>query len=167
MFELQKQKAKLVKMLPKIGKRKGDKEPEGVASLAFEATMSNDFLSELDPALKSMFYVKDESNEDLVDKTALTKLRVGPKLRKFKWEETIEGAHVEISYGISGDVVIETAKIHEPIIELHEGGSISVSFALSGQTTGSAVGKTFDHLLGNEVGITIGKPQSNQVELDV
>lgn len=167
MFELNKQKAKLVKMMPKIGKRKGDKEPEGLATLVFEATMSNDVLSELHPSLKSMLFVQDSENDELIDKSSLTKLRFGQSLKKFKWDESIEGAEVGIAYGVSGNVVFESAKVSGPTIEPHEGGSVSVSFAVTGQTTGTAVGKAFDHLLGNEVEITIVKPQSTQSELDV
>lgn len=167
MFELQKQKAKLVKMLPKIVKRTGDKEPEGLVSLVFEATMGNEVLSELHPTLRSFLFIQDENTEDLIDKDALTKLRFGQSIKRFKWEEGIEGADVSIAYGVSGDVHLESAKVSGPTVDLQPGGSINVSFAITGKITGAEVGKTFDHLLGNEVEITIGKPQSNQTELDV
>lgn len=168
MFEMREEKAKLIKMDTRIGKRGKDKEPQPELVLTLSMAELNDYLSELNHSLKSSFYKKDEGPDanDIFEgsENDLRKLKFPEITGSIKWKGEIVGAEVEIEYG-TGTISLDNATAYGLAFTPQEGGTCIFTFNIKADAVGAAVSKIVDSLLGNEITITIKKPESPQAKL--
>ncbi|MCQ9378839.1 hypothetical protein [Methyloversatilis sp. XJ19-49] len=129
MFSLDKQESTLTSVNPRAELHGEDKHL--AVDLGFAITVSNDVLSEFDPALKNALYrVADASDSDMFkdEPGYLPKLRF-PLLGSLKWGKEYAGYSITVHYGVSGnDIHMGDCDVDKFRFDCKDGGSVGVSF---------------------------------------
>jgi hypothetical protein len=124
-----------------------EREPAG--DLKLEAFLPNDVLVEFDPALRSLLYYFDESQQrDLVDEgkkgdaNYLPDLRLPKLVGPFRWDDEMLGATISLRVrGEKSRVELADAKVNNFTIEVQEGGTVLLSFRVQAHPDERKFGK--------------------------
>lgn len=158
MFSLANQAAALLSVNPRADIR-GD-EHVTAADVMFGINVSNDVLSEFDPALKSALYKKaDGPQRDLIqDVGHLPKLKF-PLMGEVKWAKKLSGYDVLINRGFVGpdEILLIGCVIDKFRFHCREGGDVSVTFRVTAHPGPNELGRLCE-LIQTEVKVTLGIP---------
>lgn len=110
-------------------------ERKAASDLKIEASMPNDFLSQLHPSLKSALYAFDDARpKDLADQGQAREAGHLPHLKfallegPLKWSEEMESATVSLKLpGSKSEVVLEEVKVNGIAFTPKDGGTIELS----------------------------------------
>lgn len=166
MLELNDQKARLANI--NLRDEKHGDENHAAADLRFDFSTLNDFLSELDPSLKSALYRKDESQKDMLDLPGhLTKLRLENLKSPISWQFEGVGYTLHIPVGISGkeNIVIPDCKVNKLKISPLDGGSVIISIRVQCSPTPAQFGQ-LSALLATDVDLTLEAPEADTEDDD-
>ncbi|HCP79398.1 MAG: hypothetical protein CML16_03235 [Pusillimonas sp.] len=137
------------------------------ADLKIHINVSNDFLSEFHPTLKSSFYRKPHPGEmDLLDQSeqepSLNRLIFGNRISGFKWDFDVVGATFIIHFGTGGksDLVLDEATIDGFQITLMDGGTIGLTFRVKCDPDEKQIAK-LAFLIGHEIEFSMEPPQDS------
>lgn len=110
-------------------------EREAASDLKFEVAISNDILSDLDPALKSTFYHYDGARQDLVDAGKkkepgfLPHLKFPKMAQAIKWNEEMETANIAITEpGAKSAIELKDVKVNNVQFTPKDGGTVVFEF---------------------------------------
>lgn len=112
-------------------------ERECASDLRFDATVTNDVLSLLDPTLKSSLYHFDGAKADVADEGKKAEPGFLPHLRFPKlsasgglsWEDEMTGANIAITIpGAKSAIALEDVKVNKLRIYPKDGGTVGLSF---------------------------------------
>lgn len=167
MFGLTNANLKLTSFNPRA-ELHGDK-PEPAADLTLEAKLPNSVLAEFHPTLKSLLYMKDSEQADLVsdaDAEHMTRLRF-PKMSAFKWDEELVGAVFTIHHGISvkSDLVLGGCIVNNFKVSAEEGGTVVLTFRAQCHADEKAAGKLC-MMVGTSLEVTITPPEPDELDGD-
>lgn len=163
MFNLDSKTVKLTSFNPRAELHGEDQKP--AADLTLQAKLANDCLAEFHPTLKSLLYMKDEEQKDLVsdaDPHHMTRRRF-TKMGDFKWDDEIVGAEVTVHYGTGGksDIKLGGCLVNGFKFSPEEGGTVVLTFRVQCHPDEKQAGKLC-MLVGNEVPMTVTPPEPGE-----
>lgn len=128
------------------------------SDLKLEANMSNDVLSQLDPALKSSLYYYDEARSDLADKGKkevgfLPHLRFPKLSAKQEWSDEMMAKIAIVEKGAKKAIELE-GKVNAIQFEPKDGGTVAFCFRFQCKPNEAHFGK-LGMLIKSEVEITL------------
>ena len=167
MFCLKNQAAKLVNVNPRAELHGQDKKL--AVDLKFEVKLSNDFLSEFDPSLKSAIYRAADAGEgDLLanEPGNLPKLKF-PMMGAIKWGKQLAGYEVVIHYGISGTQDIHLCETDVDNFRFHcqDGGTVVVAFRVIAHPESNDLGRLCE-MIQQEVEMSLIEPEAEPESLE-
>lgn len=173
MFELIKKPFKLTSVNPR-GEHHGE-DVKLAVDLKFSGTMANSVLDMFDDELREMLFKRKPAElEDLADQGTdeeyLSEIRFPYLQEKLKWKYKGEGYRLVVPYGIDEKtyVYMINTKLEKFEFEPKEGGSVGITFNVSGLCNGEEIGRLCELLL-TECEITLEPPSAEeraQMELD-
>lgn len=156
MFSLQQQTATLAHLNVRT-ERHGD-EPAGGADLKISFTTGNGILSEFHPRLRHGLYKAEEApnQAEMAVGEALTERIYADLIDRVRLKHDLKGATVLIGFGLGGssDIQMDPVDVDGFQAELHEGGSVTLTFRVKCHPTGEQVKKLYE-VLGNEITISV------------
>jgi len=180
MFELWKQRAKLISFSPNAECHGEDRVP--VSYMKITANLSNDCLAFFHPSLKSALYVRNDNASNVRPKQpeqgelidgkpteaaapadGLTALRFSALGGPLKWDWKGVGYDIEIPYGVSGkaDIVLKV-DIDEIRLDCQEGGTVVITFRAMAHPTEEQNGRLCS-LIQSEIEVTLSPPEAESV----
>jgi hypothetical protein len=164
MLELNNQKAKLNSINGRAEKH-GDNKVL-TADLKLTIKVSNDILSEFDPALKSALYKKADNpqGELIKDASHLPALKF-PDMGSISWGAEFKDYTCTISHGIGGrsDIKFNECPVDKFRFTPEDGGTVEVTFRVIVHPTPEEVGKLYSHLE-SDVEVTLTPPEEETEE---
>lgn len=165
MLSLQEQTAKIVNVNPRA-EIHGD-DYKVACDLHFEIKVSNDILSEFDPALKSALYRAPDENDSQGDLLAdqpgyLPKLKF-PLLGKLTWGWQGAGYQTTVHYGVSGkaDIRMIQTEIDKFKFDCQDGGTVVVGFRVVAHPEPEELGRLCE-MIQQEVTISLDPPSPEE-----
>lgn len=144
-------------------------DPKPAADLTLDVKVGNDVLEQFHPKLKRSLYHYDKKKEadgeaDLVDQARKDQLPhlLFPKLNSsLKWDESIVGATVKLSFGVSGksDVEITGCEINNFVLQCMEGGTVQIRMRVQCHPDEAQAGRLY-MMMGTEVDVTMTYPEA-------
>lgn len=167
MFSIENQAAKLTSVNPRAEIHGADHVM--AADLKFEIKVSNDVLSEFDPALKASLYRKAHPGEEVqpslqLEPGALPKIKF-PLMGPVKWGSELSGYEVIVHYGISGkdDIRLLACEVDQFRFDCLDGGTVVVSFRVIAHPAPGELGRLCE-MIQQEVDISLIEPTEVEQE---
>lgn len=168
MFSLDQQKCKLAHL--NVRSEIHGEEIKTAIDLKIEMKVSNDILSEFDPALKSALYQKPDAassqqGELIKDPGHLPSLKF-PKLAPIKWGYEGAGYAATVHYGVSGkdDILLIDTEIDGFRFDCQDGGTVAVIFRVVAHPDAVSIGR-LSEMIQTEISLTL-EPPSEEKQLD-
>lgn len=165
MIELTREKVQLKTYGGLTGVRDKNDEPQRLIELPFTFVGSNDYLSMLDPTLKSSLYKKDESLGQIDShgsgETSFRYNHIFSTIPVKKEAGTAVGAKFTIHYGINNeksDIHLENATAVLKSVTPQDGGTCIYSFVAKGEASTADVGRIHT-IMASEVEVSFSKAQ--------
>lgn len=168
-FQLSKAKAKLTAFNPR-GEFHGE-ERMPAADLILQTDISNNELAMFHPTLKSsLYHFDDQIGGDLVDAAQkdgdpnyAPHLRFAHLAVPIKWDDAVIGAKVTVHHGVhsKSDIVIDTCRVDGFKIEPKQGGTVTITFKVSGHPDEKAAGKLCT-MVQQDLEITLDPPKADE-----
>jgi len=165
MFELSKQKSKLVDFNPRSELNGAELVPAG--DLKIKVDLGNDCLAMFHPTLKNFLYHLDASPDaqDLAQQGERTEpnLRIGNLVPPLRLSDEIVGAEVTIHWGSSAksDIIFPLANINNFKLEPKEGGTVEITFRAQVSRIEEKHAGKLATMIGGEVEISIVPPSAD------
>lgn len=165
MFSIEKQTANFNSWNPRTELHGDERIP--AADIKVDMAVSNDILSQFDPALKALLYREPHPGEsDLLDQAGdtpqLTRLRF-PKIKNsIQWDYELVGATVVIHNGLGGpksDIELAECTVDKFVFDPQDGGTVHVSMRISCKPNEKQAGRLYE-LNGNAIDLTIQPPEA-------
>ena len=151
-FSLKKQKGKVAHL--NVREEKHGEDPVLACDVKIQADISNKFLDELSPGLRSSIFTKEGTPGALVDgEDPLTMLRF-PQLAPVKWKVGLVAARFVLHGAKKADDLEFECDVKEAQLAPKEGGTVELSFSAAVLPTPEDSGK-LAALLGKDVRVTV------------
>lgn len=140
-------------------------EREAASDLKFEVSISNDILSDLDPALKSTFYCYDDARKDLADQGKkepgfLPHLKFPKMAQAIKWNEEMESANIAITEpGAKSAIELKEVKVNNLQFTPKDGGTVVLEFRVQCRPDEKIFGK-LAMLVQSDVEVTLSEAEA-------
>lgn len=164
-LELAKQTATLLAFTPRTEHH--GPELESRATLKFLVNVTNDFLIEIDPRLRTMLYEKaDDTQEELLGDAPLTKLRIPALSDNFPLKSSWKGIGYELGMdvGISGksNINMDLCNVDKIRYTPKDGGTVELTFNIACDPSERDVGTLYS-LMGKKVTLSLVPPSAEKM----